>query len=106
MADHLADNSRNLGRVKLEHGAEGLGGEGVVEGSVGEEVSSQALFLDLLGEHGLDLLGTRHELPDLDAVDEVGRLLPLTSSQGLGCLHHVVSGVLRGTSEDLSLVVL
>lgn len=83
MADHLADNSRNLGRVKLEHAAEGLNGEGVVEGGVGEKVGSQTLLLNLLGEHGLDLLGTGHKIPDLDAVDEVNRLLPLASSQGL-----------------------
>lgn len=35
-----------------------------------QEVGSQTLLLDLLGEHGLDLLGARHEVPDLDAVDE------------------------------------
>lgn len=106
VADHLADHCRNLGRVKLEHGAEGLDGEGVVKGGVGEEVCSQTLLLDLLGEHGLDLLSAGHQVPDLDAVDEVNRLLPLTRSQRLGRLHHVVTGVLRRTSEDLSLMVL
>lgn len=106
MADHLADDGSDLGGVELEHFAEGLDGEGVVEGGVGEEVCSQTLLLDLLGEHLLDLLGIGHQIPDLDAVDEADRLLPLTSGESLGGLHDVVSGVLRGSGEDLSLVVL
>ena len=106
VANHLANDSRYLSGVKLEHSAEGFNGEGIVEGGVGEEVGSETLLLNLLGEHSLDLLSIRHEVPDLDAVDEVDGLLPLTSGQGLGSLHHVVSSVLRGASEDLSLMVL
>lgn len=106
MADHLADDGSDLGGVELKHVAEGLDGEGVVEGGVGEEVCSQTLLLDLLGEHLLDLLGVGHQIPDLDAVDEADRLLPFTGGESLGGLHDVVSSVLRRSSEDLSLVVL
>lgn len=106
MADHLADDGSDLGGVELEHVAEGLDGEGVVEGGVSEEVCSQTLLLDLLGEHLLDLLGVGHQIPDLDAVDEADGLLPLTGGESLGGLHDVVSGVLRRSSEDLPLVVL
>ena len=106
VADHLADDSRDLARVELEHGAEGRNGESVVEGSIGEEVGAETLLLDLLGEHGLDILGVRHQVPDLDAVDKVSSLLPLTGSKSLGSLHDVIPGVLGGTGEDLALVVL
>lgn len=83
VADHLGDNGRDLGVVELEHAAERLDGEGVVEGGVGEEVGAQTLLLDLLGQHRLDVLGVGHQLPDLDAVDELGRLLPLAG--GIPC---------------------
>lgn len=106
VADHLANNGRDLCGVELKHVAQRLDGEGVVEGGVGEEVCSQTLLLDLLGEHLLDLLGVGHQIPDLDAVDEADGLLPLTGGESLGGLHDVVSGVLGRSGEDLSLVVL
>lgn len=106
MADHLADDGSHLGGVELEHAAEGVDGEGVVEGGVGEEVCSETLLLDLLGQHLLDLIGVGHQVPDLDAVDVGNGLLPLAGSQSLGSLHHVVTSVLGRSSEDLSLVVL
>lgn len=106
MADHLADDGSDLGGIELEHVAESLDGESVVEGGVGKEVCSQTLLLDLLGEHLLDLLSVGHQIPDLDAVDEADRLLPLTGGESLGGLHDVVSSVLRRSGEDLSLVVL
>lgn len=106
VADHLADDSRDLARVELKHGAEGSNGESVVERSIGEEVGAETLLLDLLGKHSLDTLGVRHQVPDLDAVNEVSGLLPLTSSKGLGGLHDVIPGVLRRPGKDLAFMVL
>ena len=104
--DHLADNSGHLAVSKLEHGRKSLNGEGVVVWCVCEEVGAETLLLNLLGEHGLDGLWLGHELPNLDGVDELSSLVPLAGSERLGCLHDVVTGVLRWSSEDLALVVL
>lgn len=106
VGDHLADDGSDLCGVELEHAAESLDGEGVVEGSVGEEIGAKTLLLDLLGEHGLDLLCVGHELPDLDVVDEGCGLLPLAGGESLRGLHDVVTSVLRRAGEDLPLVVL
>lgn len=105
MADHLADNGSHLPGVELKHGAQCGDGQCVVEGRICEQVSAQTLLLNLLSEHRLDVLGAWHELPDLDAVDEVRSLLPLTSREGLGRLHDVVAGVLGRAGKDLALMV-
>ena len=103
--DHLADDGADLALAQLEHVRQRGDGECVVVRRVCEKVGPQALFLDLCGQHVLDLLRVGHEFPDFDAVDELGSLLPLAGRQRLGGLHDVVAGVLGGTGEDLALMV-
>lgn len=106
MADHLTDNSGDLPVRQLEHGRKSADGESIVVGSICEEVSSEAFLLDLFGKHGLDGVWLCHELPNFDRVDELGSLLPFTGRQSLGCLHNMVSSVLRWTGKDLAFMVL
>lgn len=106
MADHLADDGRRLGTLQLKHGAECFESQCVIERGVCKQVCTEPFLLDLLGKHVLDVLGIGHQFPNLDAVDEGGRLLPLAGGKSLGRLHDVVSCVLGGASEYLSLVVL
>lgn len=106
VGDHLGHNSGDLALGKIEHGGELLDGEGIVVRGVSEEVGAKTLLLDLLLEHGLDLLGLRQEIPDLDGDDEVCCFPPLTLGESLGSLHDVVAGVLWWAGEDLALVVL
>ncbi len=106
VADHLADDSCNLAVGQLEHGGKSLDGESVVVWCVGEKICAKTLLLDLCGKHGLDGLWIRHELPNLDGVDELGGLVPLAGSKSLGGLHDVITGVLWRSSEDLALMIL
>ena len=103
--DHAADDSGNLLVGELEHVGQGGDGEAVVEGGVGEEVCPQALLLNLRGQHLLDVVGLRHQIPDLDRAEHRRGLLPVTCSQELGAHDDTVTGVLGGTGEHLALVV-
>lgn len=103
--DHTADDGGDLLLGELEHAAQGGDGQAVVEGGVGEEVGAEAFFLDLRGEHLLDLVRLRHQVPDLDAVQHAGGLLPVARGEELGGHDNAVTGVLGGTREDLALVV-
>ena len=105
VGDHSADDGRNLLGGQLEHVGQRGDGQAVVEGSVGEQVGAQTLFLRLGREHLLDLLGLRHEIPDLDGGQHLGSLLPVTGGEELGRHDDTVTGVLGGSGEHLALVV-
>lgn len=125
--DHLGDE-RGRGR---EGEGEGRGEvcerDGRVEGGVGEEVRSESLLLDFPAmarargsadcskrqwnrknaprQHVLDGLLARHQVPHLDAVNELDTLLPVSRLERLGRLHDVIALVLGRSGKDLTVGV-
>lgn len=105
--DHLGDDGRDLLGVELKHARQRRHRERVVVRCVCEEVCPESFLLDLRRQHLLDLvLVVAQEIPDDDLADQLLAFLPVSLSQSLGRLHHMVTGVLGWSLEYLSLRVL
>jgi hypothetical protein len=57
--------------------------------------------IHLLGKHLLNGSCLRHQTPDLDALDQVPALLPISILQRLARLHDMIPGAFGRTGEDL-----
>jgi len=66
-------------------------------------IEDRGVGVHSLGQHLLDRSRFRHQTPDLDTLNQVPALLPVSILQCLARLHDVISGAFRRAGEDLSI---
>lgn len=64
--DHFGDDRVDGGLLQLEHLGQSLGGDGVVDLGVSEQVGSEGFFLDLAGQHRPHFVGFVEQVPNLE----------------------------------------
>lgn len=105
MGDYFVDDGSDFCGVEFEYVVESFDGEGVVEGSVGEEIGVKIFFLDLFGEYGFDFFCVGYEFLDFDVVDEGCGFFLFVGGESFRGLYDVVMSVFWWVGEDLFFVV-
>lgn len=91
-------------QADVKVGGEVLNAKRVVALVVGKDKGAEGLFLELLGEHGADLVGVGKGVPEGEGGDDVRGLLPVAEVHGAGGGDKVLARRLGGAAVVVRLV--